>query len=66
MDSTRLQSVLASAAFYVLFALRFWPVGLLTAIVPAIFVWQATKLSLESCHHLDSIVDAYLRRGGGG
>ena len=65
MDSMRLQCLLASLAFYVLGALRFWPVGLLTAIVPAIFVWHATKRCLEYFHHLDAIVDAYMRRGGG-
>lgn len=65
MDSMRLKCLAVSLTFYVLAGLRFWPMGLLTAIVPAIFVWHATMRCLEPFRPLDSMIETFLRRGGG-
>ncbi|MGH9335067.1 MAG: hypothetical protein ACRD21_15110 [Vicinamibacteria bacterium] len=64
-SSTRTQCVLACLATYILVAHRFWPMGLIMAVVPVIVVWLVTRRLIEQTRMIDSVVEEFVRRGGG-
>jgi hypothetical protein len=58
----RIQCLFACLMVYLLAADRFWPIGFVTGILPALVVFEVTRRCVQSVRAFDAFVEDFVRR----